>query len=152
MKNNRLEDLKQELDLKSKDIAEILKVNKSTYSEWEHNKIPIPTRRIIELADFYKVNIDYLLNLTKNRKAINVKTKLDLIHIGCHLKELRKDLGLTLRELGEELNVSYSSLAGYERGEYLINSEILISLCKKYRYSIDWILLRSNEKMINKLH
>ena len=79
MKNNRLEDLKQELDLKSKDIAEILKVNKSTYSEWEHNKIPIPTRRIIELADFYKVNIDYLLNLTKNRKAINVKTKLDLM-------------------------------------------------------------------------
>ena len=63
MKKNRLEILKEEMDLKSKDIAKILNVAESTYSEWEHNKIPIPTRRIIELADFYKINIDYMINI-----------------------------------------------------------------------------------------
>ena len=150
MKDNRLEDLRQELDLKSKDIAQVLNVNKSTYSEWEHNKIPIPTRRIIELADYYKVNIDYLLNLTNNRKVISTRTSLNLIKIGQNLKELRKDLNMTLRMLGKELNCSYSALASYERGEYLINSEILISLCTKYNYSLDWVLLRSSEKRTKK--
>ena len=42
--DNRLEDLKYEKDLKSKEIADMLKVNESTYSEWEHNRIPIPTK------------------------------------------------------------------------------------------------------------
>lgn len=149
MKNNRLEDLRQELDLKSKDIAQILNVNKSTYSEWEHNKIPIPTKRIIELANYYKVNIDYMLNLTKTRKVISSKNSLDLIKIGQNLKELRKDLNATLRILGQELNCSYSSFGNYERGEYLINSEILISLCIKYNYSLDWVLGRSDDKHIH---
>ena len=52
---NRLEELKEKFNYKSKDIAEYLKVNKSTYSEWEHNKIPIPTRRLIQFANFYKL-------------------------------------------------------------------------------------------------
>ena len=66
--DNRLEDLKYEKDLKSKEIADMLKVNESTYSEWEHNRIPIPTKRLIELADIYKVNIDYMLKLNNVRK------------------------------------------------------------------------------------
>lgn len=147
MNENRLDGLKEERDLKSRDIAKHLKVNESTYSEWEHNKIPIPTRRIVELADFYNVNIDYMLKLTDIRKEINGKTKLDLELIGNRLKEIRQELDLSLRGLGEKLNCSFSSLGSYERGENLINCEILISLSKYSKYSIDYILGRSNKKM-----
>jgi len=147
MNENRLDGLKEERDLKSRDIAKQLKVNESTYSEWEHNKIPIPTRRIVELADFYNVNIDYMLKLTDTRKEINGKTKLDLELIGNRLKEIRQELDLSLRGLGEKLNCSFSSLGSYERGENLINCEILISLSKYSKYSIDYILGRSNKKM-----
>ena len=147
MNENRLDGLKEERNLKSRDIAKQLKVNESTYSEWEHNKIPIPTRRIVELADFYNVNIDYMLKLTDTRKEINGKTKLDLELIGNRLKEIRQELDLSLRGLGEKLNCSFSSLGSYERGENLINCEILISLSKYSKYSIDYILGRSNKKM-----
>ena len=147
MNENRLDGLKEERDLKSRDIAKQLKVNESTYSEWEHNKIPIPTRRIVELADFYNVNIDYMLKLTDTRKEINGKTKLDLELIGNRLKEIRQELDLSLRGLGEKLNCSFSSLGSYERGENLINCEILISLSKYSKYSIDYILGRSNKRM-----
>lgn len=147
---NRLESLKEEKDLKSKDVAKYLKVNESTYSEWENNKIPIPTRRIVELADFYKINIDYMLNFTDTRKNIKNTTDLDLKVIGNRLKEIRNDLGLSLRGLGEELNCSFSSLGSYERGENLINCEILISLSKYSKYSIDYILNRTNNKKIGK--
>ena len=44
MNGTRLEELRELKDLKSKDLANILKVSKSTYSQWEHDKIPIPTK------------------------------------------------------------------------------------------------------------
>ena len=82
--DNRLEDLKYEKDLKSKEISDMLKVNEST-REWE-----------------------------------------------------------------EKLNYSFSTLASYERGEKLINSEILINISSITNYSLDWILGRTEEKQIKK--
>lgn len=146
--DNRLEDLKYEKDLKSKEIADMLKVNESTYSEWEHNRIPIPTKRLIELADIYKVNIDYMLKLNNVRKYIPKKTSLDLNMVGIRLKEIRQYMNLSLREWGEKLNYSFSTLASYERGEKLINSEILINISNITNYSLDWILGRTEEKQI----
>ena len=64
------------------------------------------------------------------------------------LKEIRQELNLSLRELGEKLNTAFSSLASYERGECLIQSDILISLCRESNYSIDWVLGRSKDKYI----
>lgn len=146
LSTNCLDLLKDERDLKSKDIAKYIGVNKSTYSEWEQSKIPIPTRRLIELANYYEINIDYLLRLTDNRYSIKSNISLDLKKIGRRIKEIRSDLGLSLRELGSVLNCSFSSIASYERGEKLINSEILISLAKFSKCSIDYILLRSDNK------
>lgn len=150
MNENRLEDLRYEKDYKSKDIAYYLKINESTYSEWEHNKIPIPTKRLIEIADLYNINIDYILRLTNVRKHISDKTTLDLIVVGSHLQEVRKNMNMTLRELEKELNYSFSALASYERGEKLINSEVLITLSTISNYSIDWILGRTQDKFLNK--
>ena len=134
------------MDLKSKDIAKILNVAESTYSEWEHNKIPIPTRRIIELADFYKINIDYMLKLTNIK--INEPTIINLEKIGQKLLIIRKELDYSLRELGNVLNCSFSALANYERGENLIISETLISLSNISNHSIDWILGRAEKDIL----
>ncbi len=148
MKENRLEELKEEKELKSKDIANYLSVAESTYSEWEHNKISIPTRRIVELAEFYEVDIDFMLNFSSIRKHIKTNCNLDLKLIGNRLKEVREELNLTLRELGEKLNSSFSSLGSYERGEHLIQSETLINISKISNCSIDWVLGRSEEKYL----
>ena len=68
--HNNLETLREINNLKAKDIAEKLGVYKSVYSEWENNKTPIPTKRLIELANIYQINIDYLLNLTTKKMTI----------------------------------------------------------------------------------
>lgn len=108
----------------------------------------IPTKRIVELAEFYEINIDFMLNFSKNRKHIKTNQNLDLKLIGNHLKEIRNELNLTLRELGEKLNYSFTSLGKYENGKNLIQSEILINISKISNCSIDWILARTNEKYI----
>ena len=89
MSTNCLDLLKDERDLKSKDITKYIRVDKSTYSEWEHSKIPIPTRRLIELANYYEINIDYLLRLTDNRCNIKGNISLDLKKIGKRIKEIK---------------------------------------------------------------
>ena len=91
MKENRLEMLKDEKELKSKDIANYLNIGESTYSEWEHNKVPIPTKRIIELANLYEINIDYILKLTNTRFSTPKNDNIDLKIIGTRLKEIRKE-------------------------------------------------------------
>lgn len=144
MFENKLEELKEEKNLKSKDISKYLHVHESTYSEWEHSKIPIPTKRLIELADFYHINIDYMIGLSKNKITIDKATVIDLKLIGERLKTTRKKLNLSLRNLGNKLNFSFSAFASYERGEKLINSEILISFCEATGVSIDWILGRTD--------
>ena len=89
MSTNCLDLLKDERDLKSKDVAKYIGVDKSTYSEWEHSKIPIPTRKLIELANYYEINIDYLLKLTDNRCRIKGSAIIDLKKIGKRIKEIK---------------------------------------------------------------
>ena len=148
MTKNNLQILKEIDDLRGSHIARYLSISPCTYSQWENDKIPIPTRRILDLSNFFKINADYLLVLTPIKLSIDNDTSLNLPEIGARLKELRYDLGLSLRELGQELNYSYSSLSSYERGQHLIQSEILISLCRRTNCSVDWVLGRRTQKYL----
>lgn len=146
--HNNLETLRELNNLKAKDIAEKLGVYKSVYSEWENNKTPIPTKRLIELANIYQINIDYLLNLTAKKIIIPESHTINLNEIGTRLKNIRTSLNLSLRDLGKKLNCSFSAFAAYERGEKLINSEILVSFAILSNHSIDYILGRTPTKKL----
>lgn len=67
MYQNRLRDLREDRDLKQKDISQFLKIHQTTYSDYELGKLNIPVPVLHLLADFYYVSVDYLLGRT-NRK------------------------------------------------------------------------------------
>ena len=67
MYENRLRDLREDKDLKQKDIAELLKVHQTTYSDYELGRLNIPVAAIHTLADFYNVSVDYLLGRTNTK-------------------------------------------------------------------------------------
>ena len=64
MYQNRLRDLREDKDLKQKDIAELLKVHQTTYSDYELGRLNIPIAALHILADYYNVSVDYLLGRT----------------------------------------------------------------------------------------
>lgn len=64
----RLRDLREDNDLSQADMARILKVHQTTYSDYELGGINIPVRILIKLADFYETSIDYLLERTSCKK------------------------------------------------------------------------------------
>lgn len=67
MYENRLRDLREDRDLKQRDLAELLKVHQTTYSDYELNRLNIPVAVLHALADFYSVSVDYLLGRTNSK-------------------------------------------------------------------------------------
>ncbi|MBE6975489.1 MAG: helix-turn-helix transcriptional regulator [Ruminococcaceae bacterium] len=64
MYRNRLRDLREDRDLKQKDIADLLNIHQTTYSDYELERLNIPVAALHVLADFYNVSVDYLLGRT----------------------------------------------------------------------------------------
>ena len=64
----RIRDLREDRDLKQKDIAEYLICDQSLYSKYERGERDLPLEYAAKLAEYYGVSVDYLLCRT------NIKT------------------------------------------------------------------------------
>ena len=56
--------LREDKDLNQKQMAIILNIAQTTYSDYELEKINIPIETLKKLATYYNTSIDYLLDLT----------------------------------------------------------------------------------------
>lgn len=146
--NNRLENLRELSDLTKKNFSNILGVSDSIYSRWENGIDFIPTKRLYQIACYYKVNIDYILGLS-NQKIELDSDKIDISVVSNRIKEIRSDMNESLNVFAKRLNTSGSTWHAYESGKTLILGAFLYQVCKSYNYSADWILGRSNEKFIH---
>lgn len=66
MKFKNLRGIREDRDIKQKDIAAYLNVSQNTYSQYETGVISLTADVLIKLADYYNVSIDYLLDRTNN--------------------------------------------------------------------------------------
>ena len=63
----KIRDLREDSDLKQKDLASVLHCSQQVYSNYELGQRDIPTDILIALAEFYHTNVDYLLGLSDNK-------------------------------------------------------------------------------------
>ena len=61
-----LRDIREDRDIKQKDVAQYLNVSQNTYSQYETGVISLTAEVLIKLADYYNVSVDYLLGRTDN--------------------------------------------------------------------------------------
>lgn len=66
MQFKNLRGIREDHDIKQKDIAKHLNVSQNTYSQYETGVISLTAEVLIKLADFYNVSVDYLLDRTNN--------------------------------------------------------------------------------------
>lgn len=57
--------LREDKDLRQKDIADILKTSQSYYAQYENGHRPLPIEHLKTLCLFYSVSADYILGLPK---------------------------------------------------------------------------------------
>ena len=60
----RIRDLREDNDLKQRDVADFLHMHVVVYLRYEKGQREIPVWAIIKLADFYKTSTDYILGRT----------------------------------------------------------------------------------------
>ena len=65
----RLRDLREDNDLTQDELVSILKMHKTTYTNYEQGKREPPFELIIKLAKLYDVSIDYIAGLTNIPKS-----------------------------------------------------------------------------------
>lgn len=66
----RLKDLREDKDLTQKEIADIIKTSGNYYGEYESGKRDITFERVIELAKFYDVSLDYIAERTNEKGGL----------------------------------------------------------------------------------
>lgn len=101
----RLKDLREDLDKNQTEISEVIQTTQSYYAQYENGKRQIPFDRVIELAEFYGVSLDYIAGRTNDKK------------------------GLTRSELSEretELIKKYRSISENGKGKILERMDIII--------------------------
>ena len=130
------------------DISNILNVDRTTYACYESNKRIIPLKHLNTLSNFYNLSIDYLLGLSNKKTSFN-KSALDINIASKNFILVRKELGLSIREMAKELNVGSSTIHSYETKNYFISTHACYDLARKYNISVDWLLGKSDIKYID---
>ena len=65
---SRIRNLRVDRDLTQKQMGEILNCSQRIYSNYECGDVDIPTQILIKLAKFHKTSVDYLLELTDDKR------------------------------------------------------------------------------------
>ena len=66
MQFKNLRGIREDRDIKQKDVAKFLNVSQNTYSQYETGVISLTAEVLIKLAEYYNVSVDYLLDRTNN--------------------------------------------------------------------------------------
>lgn len=79
---HRLQDVRKMKKLLQSEVAQILNITTQQYQLYESGKREIPVHKLIELARYYNVSVDYLLDIAdelQHPESSQTDTESDLI-------------------------------------------------------------------------
>lgn len=71
----RIRALREDADLRQKDLAQMLNCTQVCYSRYEAGLRDIPTEVLVRLARYYHTSTDYLLGLTEEKSPYPPKVE-----------------------------------------------------------------------------
>lgn len=71
----RIRELREDNDIKQRELADLLHVRQATYSRYENGITDIPLDALIKLADYFNTSIDYLLGRTDDPTFVKKSRK-----------------------------------------------------------------------------
>jgi transcriptional regulator with XRE-family HTH domain len=64
----RIRDMREDKDLTQAQMANYLSIHQTTYSDYEIGNLNIPVQVLIKISNLFGTSIDYLVNLTDEKK------------------------------------------------------------------------------------
>jgi len=135
MNYERLIFMRDNLDLTQRQMAEKLKVSKSTYARWETGEKIIPLLHLIDFCNLTNTSLDYALGLTDKKDKLIEPITINMKQIGNNIKRIRIINKQTQIEFANSINTTQSVISSYENGNTLIQTSFLYDICMKYKLS-----------------
>lgn len=133
----RLKDIREDNDINQERMAEILGVNRSTYSLWELGINIIPLYSLCDFADYFNFSLDYVLGLSNNKGSKDLIKGLDLEILGNNMKAIRVKHNLSQENIANMLDVTQACIARYEKGIICISISNLYKFSKEFKVTIN---------------
>ncbi len=146
---NRLKELRNEKKLSQEEMANIVNMSQTGYSQYERDVRNISIETLKMFSAFFNVSIDYILGLTDIKKPYKKSSIINTNPIH-RLKEIREDKDLLQEQIAKILNMSKKGYSHYETNYCEIPIKKLIILAKFYNTSTDYLLYQTDERKINK--
>ena len=136
----RIRDLREDKDKTQEEIAKLLKVSRSTYSLWELGYNMFPISILCILADYYNCSIDYMLNISNDKKNdIYTHQNFSYKILGQKLKEIRIKNGYTEQNVADILYLSQAVINKYEKARCKVPLDVLYNYAINFHVSIDFL-------------
>lgn len=68
----RIRDLREDKDMTQQQMADILHINRRTYSAYENGINSMTPETLCKIADFHNTSVDYLLNRTNKKEPYEI--------------------------------------------------------------------------------
>ena len=70
----RIRNMREDKDMTQAQMATLLNIHQTTYSDYELGHLNIPVQILCKLADFFDTSIDYLVNRTNEKNSYPRRT------------------------------------------------------------------------------
>lgn len=121
-------------------MSERLDCTRSAYSLWEINKNTVPLYYLNKISNELNINIDYLVDLSSEKKILFNKVDIDRLELGKRIRVARKSINYTQEKLAKKLNTTHSVISAYESGKTAVPTLFMIEIAKITKKNLNWFL------------
>ena len=152
--------LKKEKRLTYQEIANALQLKMRTVQYYGSGRIKPDYHKLVQLADFYGISLDYLTGRNGNQeqgyepqvdyKPLKGKSQwADGINFekvfSARVRDLRLKKGISQKELGDAVGLSGKAISTIESGSRSTSMEKLVALAKYFSVTTDYLLGLTDE-------
>lgn len=126
-----LRGMRRKNHLTQEEVATNLNIPKKTYANYERGVRRAPMPLLRQLSDMYDVTIDELISADDETQDDTTRRR-----IARQVRQLRKERGISVDELGEAVGKSGKTISAWEVGHGQPDADAMIKLCRRFGVGI----------------
>ncbi len=148
----RFKEIRENNNLKQHEVASLLGISRGAYANIEAECANIKLRLLLKYCNVFKCTLDYITFLTdkNNTKLLNNISEIDKNIMAKRLGILEVENKKEAKDIAFELGIDKSTYSHYKsiKDNEIMQSLMLKKLCDKYKFSMDYLIGRSDTKKI----
>ena len=139
----RLREQREKRGISQNEMASILNIKETAYQHYEYGRVKPKVETLTKMAEFFEVSTDFLLGLTDNNETKRSKFEDNIKKsIATILRAERKRIGITQKQMADQLNLGYTTYQQYENCKRMPLNELLVHMANYFHIEMDMLLGR----------